>query len=62
MAQRSDELTFRKNDVISVLYKDTEQWWMGILKSTGAQGFLPSNYVESVDGGEPRKMTLYLLN
>ena len=47
LAQRSDELSFRKGDVISVLYKDTEQWWMGMMVTNGAQGFIPSNYVEA---------------
>lgn len=43
-AQRSDELTLYKGDVITVLYKDNESWWMGEL-SDGQQGFFPSNYV-----------------
>jgi len=45
MAQRSDELTFKRHDVISVLHKDSNQWWMGVLKANGSQGFFPSNYV-----------------
>ncbi|KAJ8306393.1 hypothetical protein KUTeg_016938 [Tegillarca granosa] len=43
-AQRSDELTIFKGDVISVLYKDNDNWWMGELPD-GQQGFFPSNYV-----------------
>ncbi|XP_067938585.1 jouberin-like isoform X2 [Watersipora subatra] len=50
LAQRSDELSFHKDDIILLLYEDTEHWWMGALKHTGAQGFIPSNYVERIDG------------
>ncbi|CAE1326571.1 AHI1 [Acanthosepion pharaonis] len=44
-AQRSDELNFAEGDILKVLYKDTEHWWMGESPS-GQQGFFPSNYVE----------------
>ena len=43
-AQRSDELSINRNDVITVLYKDNENWWMGELPN-GQQGFFPANYV-----------------
>ncbi|KAH9498473.1 Jouberin [Bulinus truncatus] len=43
-AQRSDELSLYKGDVIKVLYKDNEKWWMGELPD-GQQGFFPANYV-----------------
>ena len=43
-ASRSDELTIFKGDVISVLYKDSESWWMGELPD-GQQGYFPANYV-----------------
>ena len=43
-AQRSDELNLFAGDEVSVLYKDTENWWMGELQD-GQQGFFPSNYV-----------------
>lgn len=42
--QRSDELTIFKGDVITVLYKDNDNWWMGELPD-GQQGFFPSSYV-----------------
>ncbi|XP_060597345.1 jouberin-like isoform X2 [Ruditapes philippinarum] len=47
-AQRSDELDIFAGDEILVLYKDTENWWMGEL-SDGRQGFFPSNYVTQDD-------------
>lgn len=43
-AQRSDELSIFRGDVISVLYKDSDTWWMGELPD-GQQGYFPANYV-----------------
>jgi len=43
-ANRADELTIQPGDVISVLYIDNENWWMGEL-ADGRQGYFPSNYV-----------------
>ena len=43
-AQRSDELSFVKDDVIKVLWRDNDNWWMGELDD-GRQGFFPVNYV-----------------
>jgi jouberin len=43
-AARSDELCLRRGDVITVLYKDNDNWWMGELVN-GQQGFFPANYV-----------------
>lgn len=43
-ANRSDELTVRRGDVIQVLYKDNENWWFGRL-SNGQQGYFLASYV-----------------
>lgn len=45
-ANRSDELTIRRGDVIHVLFKDKENdaWWFGRLAS-GLQGYFPASYV-----------------
>ena len=43
-AQRSDDLTIYKGDVIKLLYKDNDSWWCGELQD-GQQGFFPANYV-----------------
>lgn len=43
-ANRSDELTVRRGDVINVLYKDNDSWWFGQL-SSGQQGYFPATYV-----------------
>ncbi|XP_077991283.1 jouberin-like [Glandiceps talaboti] len=47
-AQRSDELTFNRGDLITVLYQDSENWWMGETLN-GQQGYFPSNYVTPED-------------
>ncbi|KAJ3613669.1 hypothetical protein NHX12_019915, partial [Muraenolepis orangiensis] len=43
-ADRSDELTVRRGDVIHVLYKDNDNWWFGRL-ADGQQGYFPAAYV-----------------
>uniref|UniRef100_A0A673LKN9 Abelson helper integration site 1 n=1 Tax=Sinocyclocheilus rhinocerous TaxID=307959 RepID=A0A673LKN9_9TELE len=43
-ADRSDELSIRRGDVIHVLYKDNESWWFGRLVS-GQEGYFPASYV-----------------
>lgn len=48
-ANRSDELTVRRGDVIHVLYKDNESWWFGCLAS-GQKGYFPAAYVADEKG------------
>ncbi|XP_072410215.1 jouberin isoform X1 [Chiloscyllium punctatum] len=43
-ANRSDELTIQRFDIIQVLYKDNASWWFGRL-ANGKQGYFPANYV-----------------
>ncbi|MEQ2220418.1 hypothetical protein ILYODFUR_005264 [Ilyodon furcidens] len=43
-ANRSDELTIRRGDVIQVLYKDNDTWWFGRLVN-GLQGYFLASYV-----------------
>ncbi|KAM9355123.1 jouberin-like [Pholidichthys leucotaenia] len=43
-ANRSDELTICRGDVIQVLYKDNENWWFGRLVN-GQQGYFLTSYV-----------------
>lgn len=43
-ANRSDELSIRRGDVIHVLYKDNDSWWFGRLVS-GQEGYFPASYV-----------------
>ncbi|XP_058980761.1 intersectin-1 isoform X2 [Musca domestica] len=42
-AQNDDELSFEKDDIISVLGRDEPEWWRGELN--GLTGLFPSNYV-----------------
>lgn len=42
-AQNDDELSFEKDDIISVLGRDEPEWWRG--ESNGLTGLFPSNYV-----------------
>ncbi|XP_035466368.2 jouberin isoform X2 [Scophthalmus maximus] len=51
-ANRSDELTIRRGDVIQVLYKDNDNWWFGRLVN-GQQGYFLASYVaDQRDFGE----------
>ncbi|KAM9341563.1 jouberin [Symphorus nematophorus] len=43
-ANRSDELTIHRGDVIQVLYKDNDNWWFGRL-ANGQQGYFLASYV-----------------
>lgn len=42
-ALNDDELSFEKDDIISVLGRDEPEWWRGELN--GITGLFPSNYV-----------------
>lgn len=50
-ANRADELTIQRGDVITVLYIDNENWQMGEL-ADGTQGYFPSNYVTVMEQEE----------
>lgn len=59
-AQRSDELSFRQGEVITVLYKDSNQWWMGVLQTNNSQGFFPSNYIEEITPSKYASLLLWI--
>jgi len=42
-AQQSDELSFVKGNIITVLSKEHPDWWMGEL--SGNAGIFPANFV-----------------
>lgn len=46
-ALKEDELSFDKDDVITVLAREEATWWKGELK--GLIGLFPSNYVMPLD-------------
>lgn len=43
-AARSDELTLHRGDVIQVLFKDNDNWWLGGLPD-GKKGYFLASYV-----------------
>ncbi|XP_045150448.1 jouberin isoform X2 [Echinops telfairi] len=45
-ANRSDELTIHRGDIIRVFFKDNEDWWYGSL-GKGQEGYFPANHVAS---------------
>lgn len=45
-ALNEDELSFQKDDIISIIAKEEELWWRGELN--GVMGLFPSNYVAPV--------------
>jgi len=42
-AVHNDELTFQKDEIITLISKDEQAWWRGELN--GKTGLFPSNYV-----------------
>lgn len=53
-ALNDDELSFDKDDIISVLGRDEPEWWRGELN--GVTGLFPSNYVGPfVSSGKTKK-------
>ena len=45
-AQGEEELTFKEGDIITVLVKEDENWWLGTLH--GRKGMFPCTYVEEL--------------
>ncbi|XP_037376333.1 jouberin [Talpa occidentalis] len=45
-ANRSDELTIHRGDIIRVFFKDNEDWWYGSI-GKGQEGYFPANHVAS---------------
>lgn len=43
-AARLDELTLRRGDVVRVLFKDNDNWWLGCLPD-GKKGYFLASYV-----------------
>uniref|UniRef100_A0A8C9VD14 Osteoclast-stimulating factor 1 n=1 Tax=Scleropages formosus TaxID=113540 RepID=A0A8C9VD14_SCLFO len=58
-ANRSDELSVCRGDVIQVLYKDNDNWWFGRL-GRGQQGYFPANYVVD-QSTSPLNLIFYLV-
>ena len=48
-SRTDDDLTFVKGDLMYIISTDEGDWWYAQHKMTGAQGFIPSNYVAEND-------------
>jgi len=42
-----DDLPFKKNDILTIIRKEEEQWWMA-RDCTGKEGMIPVNYVDVI--------------
>lgn len=42
-----DDLPFKKNDILTIIKKEEEQWWMA-RDCTGKEGVIPVNYIEVI--------------
>ncbi|EQB78734.1 hypothetical protein CB1_001107021 [Camelus ferus] len=56
-ANRSDELTIHRGDIIRVFFKDNEDWWYGSV-GKGQEGYFPANHVASETPAVPEDQQL----
>lgn len=61
-AQTESELTINPNDILKII-KDDGEWWL-VANSMNREGYIPSNYVEVIQGaggggGQPQDQTGY---
>lgn len=47
-AQDDDEVSFQEGDIISNCQVIDDGWVVGVVKSTGRKGMIPSNYIEEI--------------
>lgn len=45
---RSGDLSFEANEIIFILKKYSDGWWLGKSHNTGNLGRFPSNYIEEL--------------
>lgn len=45
--QEKDDLSFKKGDILTIVFKDEEQWWTARNKD-GKTGSIPVPYVQKV--------------
>lgn len=48
-AQQPDELSFRKNDIVTVLSLDDEHCWIGESSNGTERGWFPAKFAELLD-------------
>lgn len=54
-SRTDDDLTFRKGDMLYIISTEEGDWWYARSRSTGKEGYIPSNYVaewKSLDAEE----------
>lgn len=59
-ASRDDELNLRKGQIVDILEKSADGWWMG--RSEGKDGWFPSNFVEmksEISAGDSKNVAGY---
>ena len=49
-AQTFDDLSFRKSDLMYIIYADKGDRWFARLKDSGEEGYISSNYVDKYNG------------
>eukprot|EP01137_Pigoraptor_chileana_P003156 Opistho-2@42951 len=54
--RRTDELAFQQGDVIEVVAKESDNWWLGLVSDR--RGYFPVNYVELLPLAEDLDRTL----
>lgn len=54
-----DDLPFKKNDILTIIKKEEDQWWMA-RDCTGKEGMIPVNYVDVIQNRAslPQAMTM----
>ncbi|CAG8541360.1 16426_t:CDS:10, partial [Acaulospora morrowiae] len=52
MTEDDGELSFKKGDILEVMEKDDNGWWLA--KNDDGQGWVPSNYLEEVKVAAPK--------
>ena len=54
-SRTDDDLTFRKGDMLYIISTEEGDWWYARSRTTGKEGYIPSNYVaewKSLDAEE----------
>ena len=44
-SRTDDDLTFRKGDLLYIISTEEGDWWYAKHRETGAEGYVPSNYI-----------------
>ena len=57
-AQRADEMSLRKGDLVLLLCRESERWWLGENLTGGSEerGYFPANYVTPLEDEKKKKM------